>query len=53
MLMTLRYLYIVTELIFSIKAAIHKFQHGIINDVCVWMNNSALRLNEVKTECIN
>ena len=35
----------------SIKAAIHKLQEWIA-DVCVWMNNSALRLNEAKTEFI-
>ena len=33
----------------SIKAMVHKFQECIA-DGCVWMNNSALRLNEAKTE---
>ena len=32
-------------------AAIHKLQECIV-DVCVWINNSALRLNEAKTEFI-
>ena len=35
----------------SIKAAIHKLQQCIA-DVCVWMNNSALRINKAKTEFI-
>ena len=33
----------------SIKAARHKLQECIA-DVCIWMNNSPLRLNEAKTE---
>ena len=35
----------------SIKAAKHKLQECIA-DVCLWINNSTLRLNEAKTECI-
>ena len=35
----------------SIKAAIHKSQECIA-DVCVWMDSSALRLKEAKTEFI-
>ena len=48
--MTPRYMYIVTDDL-SIKAAIHKLQECIA-DVCVWMDSSALGLNEAKTEFI-
>ena len=47
-MMTPRYIYIVTDNYYlSIKAAINKLQQCIA-DVCVWMNNSTLKLNEAK-----
>ena len=49
--MTPRYIIHCDRDVLSIKAAIHKLQQ-CISDVCVWMNNSALRLNEAKTEFI-